>query len=319
MLFLLSLPYCKKLFSKINYTLFQADHSSSSCLEYPAGKYKAEAGPGPCEVCPIGKYKLEAGPGPCQLCPPHSKARFRGSAECRCLRGYYRGRNDDQHSACTKPPTSPRNLIAVMVCHYKVLLMWRLPRDEGGRNDTVFRVVCPTCGPEVQFSPSSPTFAQTSVHITFLTPGTNYTFHVIAENGVSSETKEQPNFAEISVTTYQKRGCLVKISPALTTTTTTTTTTTMTTMTTTTTTTRKTTTTTTMTTSGAKSAGWHKVDLKSITRLGRQLARSLGKDEEKVVRHTRQRLGVLIARYNAAIMASRHPTFAPPQADGDDD
>ena len=66
-----------------------------------------------------------------------------------------------------------------------------------------------------------------------------------------------------------------------------------------------------MTTSGAKSAGWHKVDLKTITRLGRQLARSLGKDEEKVVRHTRQRLGVLIARYDAAIMASRHPTFVP--------
>ena len=111
MLFLLSLPYCKKLFSKINYTLFQADHSSPSCLECPAGKYKAEAGPGPCEVCPIGKYKPEAGPGSCQVCPPHSKARFRGSAECRCLRGYYRGRNDDQRSACTKPPTSPRNLI----------------------------------------------------------------------------------------------------------------------------------------------------------------------------------------------------------------
>ena len=87
-----------------------------------------------------------------------------------------------------------------MVCHYKVLLMWRPPRDEGGRNDTLFRVVCPTCGPQVQFSPDSPTFAQTSGHVTSLTPGTNYTFQVIAENGVSSETKEQPNFAEISVT-----------------------------------------------------------------------------------------------------------------------
>ena len=41
------------------------------------------------------------------------------------------------------------------------------------------------------------------------------------------------------------------------------------------------------------------------------LARNLGKDEDEVVRHLRQRLGVLIVRDNAAMMASRHPTFAP--------
>ena len=35
--------------------------------------------------------------------------------------------------------------------------------------------------------------------------------------------------------------------------------------------------------------GWHKVGLKTITRLGRQLARSLGKDEDEVVRHLRRR------------------------------
>ena len=45
--------------------------------------------------------------------------------------------------------------------------------------------------------------------------------------------------------------------------------------------------------------GWHKVGLKTITRLGRQLARNLGKDEDEVVRHLRQRLGVLIVRHNA--------------------
>ena len=35
------------------------------------------------------------------------------------------------------------------------------------------------------------------------------------------------------------------------------------------------------------------------------------KNEGEVVRHLRQRLGVLIVRDNAAMMASRHPTFAP--------
>ena len=51
--------------------------------------------------------------------------------------------------------------------------------------------------------------------------------------------------------------------------------------------------------------------LKSITRLGRQLARNLGKDEDEVVRHLRQGLGVLIVRDNAAMMANQYPTFAP--------
>ena len=59
--------------------------------------------------------------------------------------------------------------------------------------------------------------------------------------------------------------------------------------------------------------GWHKVGPATITKLGRQLARNLGKDENEVVRHLCQRLGVLIVRDNAAMMASRHPTFAPPQ------
>ena len=65
--------------------------------------------------------------------------------------------------------------------------------------------------------------------------------------------------------------------------------------------------------------GWHKVGLATIIKLGRQLARNLGKDEDEVVRHLRQRLGVLIVRDNAMMMASRHPTFAPPDIDGDED
>ena len=64
--------------------------------------------------------------------------------------------------------------------------------------------------------------------------------------------------------------------------------------------------------------GWHKVGLATITKLGKQLARNLGKEEDEVVRHLRQRLGVLIVRDNAMMMASRHPTFAPPDVDGDE-
>ena len=63
--------------------------------------------------------------------------------------------------------------------------------------------------------------------------------------------------------------------------------------------------------------GWHKVSLKTITRLGRQLARNLGKDEDEVVCHLRQRLGVLIVRDNTAMVASQ--PSPPPEVDGDPD
>ena len=167
--------------------LLQADRStSSSCLE-----------------CPIGKYKPEQGSAQCRVCPLHSKASFRGSVECRCSSGYYRSHNDQQGSACTRPPTTPRNVTATKVSPDTVNLSWSPPRDEGGRTDTVYKLVCPTCGPEVRFSPDSPTFSQTFVSVSSLSPTTNYKFQVIAENGVSSESKEPPQVAEIFITTEQ--------------------------------------------------------------------------------------------------------------------
>jgi len=166
---------------------YQADRStSSSCLE-----------------CPIGKYKPEQGSAQCRVCPLHSKASFRGSVECRCSSGYYRSHNDQQGSACTRPPTTPRNVTATKVSPDTVNLSWSPPRDEGGRTDTVYKLVCPSCGPEVRFSPDSPTFAQTFVSVSSLSPTTNYKFQVIAENGVSSESKEPPQVAEIFITTEQ--------------------------------------------------------------------------------------------------------------------
>ena len=61
--------------------------------------------------------------------------------------------------------------------------------------------------------------------------------------------------------------------------------------------------------------GWHKVGLQTITRLGRQLARNLGKDEYEVMRQLRQRLGVLTDRQEQC-GNDRHPTFVPPDVDG---
>ena len=64
---------------------------------------------------------------------------------------------------------------------------------------------------------------------------------------------------------------------------------------------------------------WHPEALSIITRLGRQLARNVGKLDEEVIRHLRQRLGVMLVRDNVAMLCARTPTFPPAEFDGEDD
>ena len=64
--------------------------------------------------------------------------------------------------------------------------------------------------------------------------------------------------------------------------------------------------------------GWHKAALAALTRLGRQLARTLGSEEKVQVRHLRQRVGVLLVRDNVAMMCSRSPTFPTAEIDRED-
>ena len=54
--------------------------------------------------------------------------------------------------------------------------------------------------------------------------------------------------------------------------------------------------------------GWHPIALETIARLGRQLARNIGKEEVECVRHLRQRLAILLVRDNVAL-CTRTPTF----------
>jgi hypothetical protein len=62
--------------------------------------------------------------------------------------------------------------------------------------------------------------------------------------------------------------------------------------------------------------GWHEVALETLTKLGRQLARVVGKPEEEQVRHLRQRLAVLLVRDNMAMLLSRSPAPPLPEVDG---
>ena len=65
--------------------------------------------------------------------------------------------------------------------------------------------------------------------------------------------------------------------------------------------------------------GWHGAALNFLSKLGRQVARQVGKEEEDGVRQLRQRVSVLLTRDNVAMMGSRSPDIPPACIDGDID
>ena len=65
--------------------------------------------------------------------------------------------------------------------------------------------------------------------------------------------------------------------------------------------------------------GWHPAALDTTNRLGRQVARNVGREDQEVVRHLRQRLAVLLVRDNVAMLYARTPTYQSPEIDGDAD
>ena len=64
--------------------------------------------------------------------------------------------------------------------------------------------------------------------------------------------------------------------------------------------------------------GWHKDSLEVITKLGRQVTRQTGKEEEEIVRQLRQRVAVLLVRDNMNMFDSCTPTYHQAVVDADD-
>ena len=65
--------------------------------------------------------------------------------------------------------------------------------------------------------------------------------------------------------------------------------------------------------------GWHKDSLEVITKLGRQVTRQTGKEEEEIVRQLRQRVAVLQVRDDVNMFDSRNPTYPQAVVDADVD
>ena len=62
--------------------------------------------------------------------------------------------------------------------------------------------------------------------------------------------------------------------------------------------------------------GWHEASVREVERLGAALARQSGQEEEGAVRHLWGKLGMLLQRGNAAILANRVTSFLAPATDG---
>ena len=65
--------------------------------------------------------------------------------------------------------------------------------------------------------------------------------------------------------------------------------------------------------------GWHRHGAEVISKLARQLASHTGGEKEEVMRHLFQRLGILLARGNAALILNRIPVHPDATIDGDQD
>ena len=63
--------------------------------------------------------------------------------------------------------------------------------------------------------------------------------------------------------------------------------------------------------------GWHPHAFSTITKLCHQLARQVGKEDQEVVPHTFQRLGISLMRSNAALLLARIPHHTPNNMVGD--
>ena len=64
--------------------------------------------------------------------------------------------------------------------------------------------------------------------------------------------------------------------------------------------------------------GWHKDSLEVITKLGRQVSRQTGKEDE-IVRQLRQRVAILLVRDNVNMFDSRTPSYPQAVIDADVD
>ncbi|KAG1953581.1 ephrin type-B receptor 3-like isoform X6 [Pimephales promelas] len=165
-----------------------------------------------CQACSPGTFKSKQGEGFCSPCPPNSRTSSGAASICSCRTGYYRADSDSPDSGCTTVPSSPRSVIS-SVNETSLVLEWSDPRDQGGREDLLYNVICKKCLPErgtctrcddnVDISPRHLGLTERHVTVRNLQAHTQYSFEIQAVNGVSNKSPYAPHFASVNITTNQ--------------------------------------------------------------------------------------------------------------------
>ena len=62
--------------------------------------------------------------------------------------------------------------------------------------------------------------------------------------------------------------------------------------------------------------GWHEDTVDQVKKLASAQARQTGEEQSEATRHLYQKLSVLLARGNAALLLNRFPNHASPDIDG---
>ncbi|KAM9814015.1 LOW QUALITY PROTEIN: ephrin type-A receptor 2a [Neosynchiropus ocellatus] len=147
-----------------------------------------------CQACKPGYFKKALSDQLCQVCPDNTKPSAAGATECECEDGFFRLPTDPPASACSAPPSAPRDLTSVTLStEGRLQLSWSSPLVTGGRSDLTYRVVCELCdvapcvpcSEKIRFEPGASDLRETSVVVADLDSHLNYTFTVESHSGVS--------------------------------------------------------------------------------------------------------------------------------------
>ncbi|XP_061436127.1 ephrin type-A receptor 7-like [Lethenteron reissneri] len=79
----------------------------------------------------------------------------RGASSCECSAGFHRAPHEAASTPCTRPPSSPRDLVS-RVNGTSVWLSWSPPADLGGRSDLSYSLECLRCGTPPPAPPPAP-------------------------------------------------------------------------------------------------------------------------------------------------------------------
>ncbi|XP_041743445.1 ephrin type-A receptor 2-like isoform X3 [Coregonus clupeaformis] len=153
-----------------------------------------------CQACTPGSFKDSVSSESCEVCPENTEPSTAGALLCPCMEGFYRSPSDPLMSACSAPPSAPRDLASTTLSvEGRLQLSWSPPLVTGGRRDICYSVVCERCagalcvpcGEKVRFDPGPMDLQDPVVTVSELEPHLNYTFTVEARSGVSQYSRQR--------------------------------------------------------------------------------------------------------------------------------